>query len=77
MSAVHNFRWIRVNGSLVISERMPSGYDYRIREYNGIAIVVAEGGITDRLPLRRQQCADVNEAYRLADEWEAQGRPRR
>lgn len=66
-----NIQWVQVNGSLTMSHRMASGYEYRIRERdNGTAILFAESS-NGEPPSRREECASVSAAFRLADQWEA------
>ncbi len=60
--------WIQVNGSLTMTQRQPSGYEYRIREQaDGTAVLIAEGRISDgKPPTRRLNCVDSRHAMQLA-----------
>lgn len=72
-----NMQWVRVNGELTISERMSSGYAYRVREHSdGSALLIAEGPISGgNLPTRREECVSRSAALRLADQWESVVKP--
>lgn len=66
--------WTPVNGSLMMTRRQPSGYEYRIRQQdNGRALLIAEGRISDgKPPERREVCASTQAAVQLANQWERQ-----
>ncbi|MEW2478706.1 hypothetical protein AB0876_03870 [Mycobacterium sp. NPDC049093] len=67
-----SMQWTRVNRELAITDRQRSGYAYRVRELEHGAILFAEGRISDgKPPTRREECADVTEAMRLAEKWES------
>lgn len=68
-------QWTRVNGELVITDRQRSGYEYRIRQVEHGAILIAEGRISDgKPPARREECSDFTAAMRLAEQWESEPR---
>ena len=65
-------QWTSVNRELMITDRQPSGYNYRIREQrDGSALLIAEGRISNgKPPTRRLNCADVRHAMNLAEQVE-------
>jgi hypothetical protein len=65
-------QWTTVNGSLMMTQRQPSGYEYRIRERDdGSALLIAEGRISDgKPPTRRLDCVDSRHAMNLAEQVE-------
>lgn len=64
--------WTRVNGSLTITSRQRSGYTYRTRQSDSNYVtLIAEGGISDKKPVKRERCKTLDEAYRLAEKWES------
>lgn len=62
-------QWTTVNAELILTNRQPSGYDYRIRlQTNGSALLVAEGRISDGKPTtRRVVCTSVQRAMDAAE----------
>lgn len=66
-------KWTRINSSLIMTDRQPSGYEYRIRDFDDELILIAEGRISDgKPPTRREKCSGLGSAMSLADQWESE-----